>query len=296
MITLENTIESQQSNSSSEQKWLFEIKPKSNWFELHLDDLWRYRDLIGMFIYREFVAQYKQTILGPLWFLIQPILTTITFIVIFGRVAKISTDGIPQILFYMSGLVLWNYFSTCFTKVADTFSTNKHIFGKVYFPRLVVPIATIVSTLISFGIQFLLFIAIWVYYYVKGFPINLTIEALLLPYLVILMAMLGLGSGIIISSLTIKYRDLKFLITFGIQLLMYATPIIYPMSALPEKYRMIILLNPISGIVETFRYSLLGKGMFDPFMLLYSSITTFVILVIGLLIFNRVEKNFMDIV
>jgi lipopolysaccharide transport system permease protein len=196
----------------------------------------------------------------------------------------------------MSGLVLWNYFSTCFTKVADTFNTNKHIFGKVYFPRLVVPIATVISNLISFGIQLLLFIAIWAYYYIKGFPINLTVQVLFLPYLVALMAMLGLGSGIIISSITIKYRDLKYLITFGVQLLMYATPIIYPMSALPEKYRMIILLNPMSGIVETFRYSLLGKGVFDPMMLLYSSIATCVILLIGLLVFNRAEKNFMDIV
>jgi lipopolysaccharide transport system permease protein len=279
-----------------EKKWLLEIKPEAPWYELHLKDLWRYRDLIGMFIYREFVSQYKQTILGPLWFLIQPILTTLMFVVIFGRVAKISTDGMPQILFYMSGLLLWNYFSNCFTKVAETFSTNAHIFGKVYFPRLVVPISTVISTLISFGIQFVLFTCIWVYYYLTGTPLSLNAFVLLIPYLLLLMAALGLGTGIIISSLTIKYRDLKFLVSFGVQLLMYATPVIYPLSSIPAQYRFLISANPITGIVETFRYAVLGKGTFDPVLLGYSSIATMVLLMLGVLLFNRVERNFMDVV
>lgn len=276
--------------------WLLEIKPETPWFQLHLKDLWRYRDLVSMFIYREFTAQYKQTIMGPLWFIIQPILTTITFLVVFGRVARISTDGIPPVLFYMSGIVLWSYFSTCLTKVSDTFSTNKHIFGKVYFPRLAVPLATVITALISFGLQLMLLLFIWVYYYQQGTSISFGIHTLLVPYLVLLMAILGLGSGIIISSLTIKYRDLKFLVSFGIQLLMYATPIIYPMSALPEKYRPFVMANPISGIVETFRFAMLGQGAFDPTLLLYSSVVALVIFMAGLLLFNRVEKNFMDIV
>ncbi len=281
---------------SPEKKWLLEIRPEAPWYELHLKDLWRYRDLVGMFIYREFVAQYKQTLLGPLWFLIQPLLTTLMFVVVFGRVAKISTDGMPQILFYMAGLLLWNYFSTCFTKVSETFSTNANIFGKVYFPRMVVPVATVISTLISFGIQFVLFAGIWLYYYLKGTPISLNAHTLLIPYLVLLMAALGLGTGIIISSLTIKYRDLRFLVTFGVQLLMYASPIIYPLSSIGDKYRLWLIANPISGIVESFRYAVLGHGTFDPVILLYSSVATFIILVIGLLLFNRVERNFMDVV
>jgi lipopolysaccharide transport system permease protein len=279
-----------------ERKWLLEIKPEAPWYELHLKDLWRYRDLIGMFIYREFVAQYKQTILGPLWFLIQPLLTTLMFVLVFGRVAKISTDGMPQILFYMSGLLLWNYFSTCFTKVSETFSSNANIFGKVYFPRMVVPVATVVSNLISFGIQSVLFAAIWIYYSLQGTPIALNVYSLLIPYLVLLMAALGLGTGIIISSLTIKYRDLRFLVSFGVQLLMYASPIIYPLSSIGDKYRFWLIANPISGIVESFRYAVLGQGTFDPFILLYSSVATFIILLAGLLLFNRVERNFMDIV
>jgi lipopolysaccharide transport system permease protein len=298
MISLDNTIETPQTKAEkvTEKKWLLEIRPKANLFDLHLKDLWRYRDLISMFIYREFNAQYKQTVLGPLWFLIQPILTTITFIIIFGRVAKISTNGIPHILFYMSGLILWNFFATSFTKVSDTFSTNKHIFGKVYFPRLAAPISIVISTSISFGIQFLLFTAIWVYYKLQGTDIGLSSQTLILPVLVLLTALLGLGCGLIVSSFTNKYRDLKFLLTFGIQLLMYATPVIYPLSALPEKYRTLILINPVCVLVENFRYALLGKGTYEPAMLVYSSITTCVILILGMIIFNREEKHFMDVV
>jgi lipopolysaccharide transport system permease protein len=280
----------------SKKKWMLEIRPEAPWYELHLKDLWRYRDLVGMFIYREFVAQYKQTILGPLWFLIQPLLTTLMFVLVFGRVAKISTDGMPQILFYMSGLLLWNYFSTSFTKISETFSTNANIFGKVYFPRMVVPIATVISNLISFGIQAVLFAAIWIYYYLQGTPIALNAYTLLIPFLVLLMAALGLGTGIIISSLTIKYRDLRFLVSFGVQLLMYASPIIYPLSSIGDKYRVLLIANPITGIVESFRYAVLGQGTYDPVMLLYSTVATFIILIAGLLLFNRVERNFMDVV
>jgi len=281
---------------SQEENWTLVIKPQSNWFELHLDDLWRYRDLIYMFVKRDFVAQYKQTVLGPLWFLIQPILTTITYMVIFGGIANISTDGIPQSLFYMSGIMMWNYFSTCLNRTSDTFVANANIFGKVYFPRLTVPISSVISGLVTFAIQLGLFIAIYLYFVFKGADIHINGYVFLFPYLIILMALLGLGLGIIISSMTTKYRDLKFLVAFGIQLLMYAAPVVYPLSVLPEKYKFWVALNPMTSIIETFRYSVLGTGSFSWAMIGYSSAFTAAILVFGVVIFNRVEKTFMDTV
>lgn len=281
---------------NQEENWTLVIKPQSNWLELHLDDLWRYRDLIYMFVKRDFVAQYKQTILGPLWFLIQPILTTVTYMVIFGGIANISTDGMPQSLFYMSGIMMWNYFSTCLNKTSDTFVANANIFGKVYFPRLTVPISSVISGLVTFAIQMVLFVVMYLYFVIKGADIHVNGYILLLPYLIVLMALLGLGLGIIVSSMTTKYRDLKFLVVFGVQLLMYAAPVVYPLSALPEKYRFWVALNPMTSVMETFRYSVLGNGSFSWAMLGYSSAVTAVILFFGVLIFNRVEKTFMDTV
>lgn len=279
-----------------EEEWSLVIEPKTGLFNLHLDDLWRYRDLIYMFVKREYVSQYKQTILGPIWFLVQPILTTITYIVIFGGIAKIPTDGLPQPLFYMSGILMWNYFSTCLTKTSDTFIANANIFGKVYFPRLTVPIATVISGLISFFIQMVLFLAVYAYYFWKGAVIQPNVYLLLLPYLIFLMAALGLALGIIISSLTTKYRDLKFLVTFGVQLFMYATPVIYPLSVLSVKYKKLVLLNPMTSIMETFRFSVLGVGEFSWSALGYSTAFTALVLAFGVVLFNKIEKSFMDTV
>ena len=279
-----------------QEDWTLVIKPKSNWFELHLDDLWRYRDLIYMFVKRDFVAQYKQTILGPLWFLIQPLLTTITYIVIYGGIAKLSTDGMPKTLFYMSGIMMWNYFASCLNRTSDTFTANANIFGKVYFPRLTVPIASVISGLVAFVIQLVLFLGFYVYFYFQGENIHFNSTFLLFPYLVLLMALMGLGLGIIISSMTTKYRDMKFLVTFGVQLFMFAAPVVYPLSILPEKYRFWVILNPMTSIIEGFRYSVMGHGSFDWTMLTYSTVFTFLVLAIGAVIFNRVEKTFMDTV
>ncbi len=278
------------------EEWTMVIKPQTNWLELHLDDLWRYRDLIYMFVKRDFVSQYKQTILGPLWFLIQPVITTFTYMIIFGGIAKIPTDGIPQPLFYMSGIMMWNYFASCLNKTADTFVSNAAIFGKVYFPRLTVPISNVISGLVSFFIQLGLFAVVYVYFFAKGSDVHINSYILLLPYLILLMALLGLALGIIVSSLTTKYRDLKFLVSFGVQLLMYATPVVYPLSVLPEKYKKYVLMNPMTGIVETFRYSVLGQGTMEWWYIGYSTVFTLVVLFIGVILFNKVEKNFMDTV
>lgn len=281
---------------SPEPEWTLEIKPVSGWFNFHLKDVWRYRDLLFMFVRRDFVAVYKQTILGPFWFFLQPILTTITFTIVFGNIAKIPTDGMPPLLFYMSGIVCWGYFADCLTRTSSTFITNANIFGKVYFPRLVSPLSNIISLLMKFAIQMLLFTCFLIYYKIQGANINPNIYILLVPYLILLMAGLGLGFGIVVSSLTTKYRDLTFLISFGVQLLMYATPVIYPLSALPEKYKWIVLANPMTAIVDTFRFSFLGAGEFNPGNLIYSTIFMVVVLSIGIVVFNRVEKTFMDTV
>jgi lipopolysaccharide transport system permease protein len=279
-----------------EEEWSLVIEPNTGLFNLHLDDLWRYRDLIYMFVKREYVSQYKQTILGPIWFLVQPVLTTITYIIIFGGIAKIPTDGLPQPLFYMSGILMWNYFSSCLNKTSDTFIANANIFGKVYFPRLTVPIATVISGLISYFIQLVLFVAVYIYYYWNGALIQPNAYILLLPYLIFLMAILGLALGIIISSLTTKYRDLKFLVAFGVQLFMYATPVIYPLSVLSDKYKPLVLMNPMTSIMETFRFAVLGVGEFSWGALGYSTVFTTVVLAFGIVLFNRIEKSFMDTV
>lgn len=283
-------------NESENSEWTLVLRPKSGWFDLHLADLWRYRDLVLMFVKRDFVSLYKQTILGPLWFLIQPLLTTLTFTIIFGNIAQLSTDGLPKILFYMSGITAWNYFADCMSKTSETFNSNAGIFGKVYFPRLAVPLSIVISNLIKFGIQLGLFLAFYIYFVADGTPIRPTPALALLPVLILIMAALGLGTGIIVSSMTTRYRDLRFLVQFGTQLLMYTTPVIFPLSKIPEQYRWIIALNPMTSIIETFRYAFLGTGSFSWEMLGYSAAVTAIILALGVLLFNHVEKTFMDTV
>lgn len=274
--------------------WDIEIKPKTKVLSLNFSELWHYRDLIRMFVKRDFSTVYKQTILGPIWFFIQPILTTIMFTVVFGNIANISTDGTPKILFYLAGITLWNYFSDCLVTTSDTFIKNAHIFGKVYFPRLAVPLSVVISNLMKFGVQLLLFIVVYVYYLSTNAAIAPNWTLLLLPLLILDMAILGLGAGMIISALTTKYRDLRFLVAFGIQLLMYATPVIYPLSSIGPKYKWIMELNPMTPIIETFKFGFIGAGMFSWVALLQSFIVSVVLFVIGTLIFNRVEKTFMD--
>jgi lipopolysaccharide transport system permease protein len=276
--------------------WDLILDPVRPWYDLRLKEVWRYRDLVLLFVRRDFVAQYKQTILGPLWFLIQPLLTTLIFTFIFGRVAALPTDGLPQFLFYMSGTVIWAYFADCITKTSDTFIANVNIFGKVYFPRLVMPFSILISNLIKFAIQFALFLGFMLFFYLGGSDFRVTWYVFLLPVLLFLMAGLGLGFGIIISSLTTKYRDLRFLVTFGVQLWMYATPVIYPVSTIPAQYRWLVTINPITPIVESFRFSFLGAGTVSWLMLGYSFGAMLVVFFIGVVLFNRVEQTFMDTV
>ncbi len=277
--------------------WTEIIQPKRSLFDLRLKDVWNYKDLLFMFVKRDFVANYKQTILGPLWFIIQPVLTTLMFTVVFGNFAKISTDGQPKILFYMAGVTIWNYFSDSFNRTSSVFTANASIFGKVYFPRLIVPLSIIVSGLIKFSIQFALFIGTLTYFLFKSnISVHPNIYVLLTPLLLLLMAGLALGAGMIISSMTTKYRDFTYLVTFGVTLLMYATPVIYPIAFLPIKYKSIVMANPLSGIVETFRYAWLGSGTFSWQLLGYSSCFVIILLILGIVIFNKVEKNFMDTV
>jgi lipopolysaccharide transport system permease protein len=282
--------------TTEEQSWDTELKPQSNVFDLHLKDIWNYRDLLWLLVRRDFVSFYKQTIFGPLWFFIQPIFTTITFTIIFGNLAGISTSGAPKPLFYMAGTIAWNYFADCLNKTSTVFRDNANIFGKVYFPRLIMPLSIIFSNLVKFGIQLVLFVLLLIYYMVQGSKIEPNFYILLFPVVIILMALLGLGLGLIITALTTKYRDLIFLVTFGVQLLMYATPIIYPLDAAPEKYRNLIALNPLSGLVETVRYGFLGTGHFYVGAFVYSVVASLIIFLLGLVIFNRVEKNFVDTV
>lgn len=281
-------------NEHADHSW--EIKPHSSLFDLKLKDIWAYRDLLGLLVRRDFVSFYKQTILGPLWFFIQPLLTTIMFTFVFGKLAGLSTDELPQPLFYMAGITAWNYFADCLTKTSTVFRDNANIFGKVYFPRLIMPLSIVVSNLVRFGVQFLLFLSVMAYYYFNQVAFHITWAITLFPVVVVLMALLGLGAGMIISALTTKYRDLAFLITFGVQLLMYATTVIYPLSAAPEKYKWLIQLNPMTALIETFRYGFLGKGSFTWHSLGYSALTTLILLVSGVIIFNKVEKNFVDTV
>ncbi len=283
-------------NTIENEEWNLVIKPKRHLLDIDFKDIWKYRDLIVLFVRRDFVAKYKQTVLGPLWFLIQPILTTLMYLIVFGNIAKISTDGLPKMLFYLSGIVGWTYFSTCLTTTSNTFIANAGIFGKVYFPRLTLPISIVISNLVQFFIQLLLLGAFMLYFGLTGANFQPNIYILLLPALVILMAALGLGFGIIISSLTTKYRDLTNLVSFGVQLWMYATPVIYPLSTIPEDYRIYLLANPLTPIIETFRYALLGAGTLNWMHLLYSLGFTIVVLTLGVLLFNKVEQTFMDTV
>jgi len=284
-------------SETTKESWDLTIRPQRNLFDLRLGELWKYRDLVLLFVRRDFVAVYKQTILGPLWYLIQPLLTTITFTVIFGNIAGLPTDGLPGFLFYMSGTVVWSYFADCLNKTSNTFSANANLFGKVYFPRLAVPVSILISNLVAFAIQFGFFVVFIVFFAVRGADLQPNwVWIALSPLLVLVMAGLGLGFGIIVSSLTTKYRDLRFLVSFGVQLLMYATPVIYPVSAIPERFRGIILANPMTPIVEAFRYAFLGAGSLDPGHLLYSFGFMVVVVLLGSLIFNRVEQTFMDTV
>jgi len=277
-------------------KWDMIISPQRNLLDLRLRELWHARDLILLFVRRDFVSVYKQTILGPLWYLIQPLLTTITFTVIFGNIAKLPTDGLPQFLFYMSGTVIWTYFASCFTKTSETFVSNAHLFGKVYFPRLAVPVSILISNLIAFGIQFAFFLAFMAYFALQGTQLHPNWWMLMTPVLLLMMAGMGLGFGIIISSLTTKYRDLRFLVQFGVQLLMYITPVIYPTSAIPARFQALMRFNPMSSVVEAFRYGFLGAGTVDLVQLAYSFGIMLVVIIVGAVMFNRVEATFMDTV
>jgi lipopolysaccharide transport system permease protein len=274
--------------------WTLVIKGHTSLFDIKFNDLWRYRDLLLMFVKRDFVSFYKQTVLGPLWFFIQPIFTTLVFTFVFGNLAKISTDGLPQQLFYLSGITAWNYFSDCLTKTSTVFKDNAAIFGKVYFPRLIMPLSIVASNLVRFGVQLVLFLTMMAYFGIQGANFHVTYAILIFPLLVIMMALLGLGLGLIITAMTTKYRDLSFLVTFGVQLLMYGTTVIYPLSAAPEKYKKFIELNPMTGIIEAFRYAFLGKGEFTVWSIGYSAIVTIIVLFIGIVIFNKTEKNFVD--
>jgi lipopolysaccharide transport system permease protein len=282
--------------TTEQENWSLVIRPQRAWWDLRLGELWRYRDLVWLFVWRDFVAYYKQTILGPLWYLIQPILTTVVFTVIFGDIAQLSTDGLPPFLFYLAGNTVWTYFSSCLTSTSNTFSGNAGLFGKVYFPRLAMPVSIVISQIISFGIRMLVFVGFLVYFIVSGSEVKLTWWALSLPILLFIMAGLGLGLGIIISSLTTKYRDLQQLVGFGAQLLMYATPVIYPLSTIDRQWRLLILANPMTPVVEVFRLAFLGTSAMSPIYLFYSISFMFIVLLIGVLIFNRVEASFMDTV
>ena len=281
---------------NNHQTWTEEIKSNNSLFSINVKEIWHYRDLLLMLVKRDFITFYKQTILGPIWFFIQPILTTITYLVLFGQIAKLSTDGAPQIAFYLSGITIWNYFSEALTKTSTVFRDNANLFGKVYFPRLIMPLAIVVSGLMKFAVQFSLFIVVVLYFAFVEKSIHPNLWVLLTPFLVVLMACFALGMGMIFSSLTTKYKDLVFLLTFGIQLFMYATPVVYPSSAIPAKYSWLLAMNPLTGIFECFRYAYLGTGSFNTMSLWISTFEIVVILILGLLIYNKVEKSFMDTV
>ena len=276
--------------------WDTVIKPKTSLLDIDFKEIISYKDLIRMFVKRDIVTQYKQTILGPVWHFVNPILTTIMYMVVFGRIAGIPTDGLPQPLFYLSGICMWNYFSTCLNSTSNTFVDNEYVFGKVYFPRLVMPISAIISCMIRLGIQLLLFIAVYMYYVSQGFAVAPNIYILLMPVLIIMLAGLSLGFGIIVSSMTTKYRDLRVLFGFIVQLWMYATPIIYPLSMMSPKKQWIAALNPVTSIVETFKYATLGQGTFSWTHLGYGFGFMCIVLAVGIVIFNKVQRSFMDTV
>ncbi|MEZ5105570.1 MAG: ABC transporter permease [Draconibacterium sp.] len=279
---------------SNDGNWDLVIKPESRLIDIDFHEIWKYRTLLVMYVKRDIVTFYKQTILGPLWFFIQPLFTTLIFMVIFGGLAGISTNGLPQGLFYMAGILCWNYFADCLNRTSIVFKENQQVFGKVYFPRVLVPVSIIISNLVKFGIQFLLFAIVYVYYLVKGVSVHPNIGVLYFPVLIFIMAALSLGFGMIITALTTKYKDLVFLIQFAVQLWMYATPVIYPLSEAPDKYKMLILANPMTAVVETFKYGFLNQPSYNLLNLLYSFIFSIIILTLGILVFNKVEKGFMD--
>lgn len=282
------------------EEWLFEISPKKSAFEINFKELWLYRDLLMLFVKRDIVTFYKQTVLGPIWFIIQPLLTSIIQFIIFSKIAAIPSDGIPYFLFVLAGNIIWFYFSDCLKAVSETFTANQNIFGKVYFPRIIMPIKVVVSNLVKFGIQFSFFIVVLLYFIYKGYDINPNLLVMITPILLIIIAMLAMGIGMLISSLTVKYRDLNFVITFGISLFMYITPIVYPTSLVLEKvnpkYHVLVYLNPLTGILDFFKYAFLGSGTIDLSYLLYSFIFGLVVLFMGILVFNRTEKSFIDVI
>jgi lipopolysaccharide transport system permease protein len=284
-------------NTEKDEQWDMVIEPKGSLFDLQLKEVWHYRDLMWLFVRRDFVAQYKQTVLGPVWHFIQPILTTLMFLLIFGHIAKIPTDNIAPAAFYMSGITMWNYFSTSLNGTASTFVNNAGIFGKVYFPRLVLPISVVLSNIVRFAIQFLLLTIVMVYYHLHGFPLQIGFGLLIIPLLLVWLAALGLGLGIIISSVTTKYRDFTVLLGFVMQLMMYASPVVYPLSYLNNTdYKWIINLNPVTPILEAFRLALFGRGTVEVHTMLYSIAFTVIALFVGIIMFNRVQKSFMDTV
>jgi lipopolysaccharide transport system permease protein len=281
---------------NNQQTWTEEIKSQNTLFSINFKEVWHYRDLLLMLVKRDYVTFYKQTILGPIWFFIQPLMTTVVYLVLFGQIAKLSTDGAPQIAFYLAGITIWNYFSEALTKTSTVFKDNANLFGKVYFPRLIMPLAIVCSGLMKFAIQFGLFIAVVLYFTFINPKIHPNLWVLITPFLVLLMATFALGLGMIFSSLTTKYKDLVFLLSFGIQLFMYATPVVYPTSAMPTKFAWLLHINPLTGIFECFRYAYLGTGSFQPMDLLISTILIVTLFFIGIVIYNKVEKSFMDTV
>ena len=289
-------VEAHKSTKEISQSFEWTIEPHRSLLDLKLKDTWEYRDLLMLLVRRDFVSFYKQTIFGPIWFFVQPLLTMLTFTFVFGRLAGISTDGLPQPLFYLAGITAWNYFAECLTKTSTVFKDNANIFGKVYFPRLIMPLSIVVSNLVRFGVQFVLFLGLLLYYIIQGSNIHFTWAIALFPLVILLMAAQGLGLGMIISAMTTKYRDLAFLVTFGVQLLMYATTVIYPLSSADASIKWIIEANPMTALIETFRFGFLGKASFSWFALGYSALCTIILLVGGTIIFNKVEKNFVDTV
>jgi lipopolysaccharide transport system permease protein len=279
-----------------EQQWDLIIKPKTGWFDIDLQEIWRYRDLVFMFVMRDFITVYKQTILGPLWYIIQPLFTTVVFTIIFGKVAKIPTDSLPPFLFYLSGTVIWGYFASTLTSTSNTFNNNAHIFGKVYFPRLTVPLATVLVNFLQFFIQLALFLSFYLYFRLQGAPVQLTGWLLLLPVLLLQMALLSLGLGIFFSSMTTKYKDLRFAMSFLVQLWMYATPVVYPLSQIPDWLLSWYVLNPMAAIVESFRLMFFGVSSVQLSQIIISWLITLLLLFAGVVLFSRIEKTFMDTV
>lgn len=290
-----DSSEAMKETTEANQVWTEEITSDTPWYNVPLKELWHYRDLLRMLVKKDYVTFYKQTILGPLWFFIQPLLTTLIFMVLFGQIAKLSTNGVPQLAFYLAGITLWNYFSEALTKTATVFKDQAPIMGKVYFPRLIMPLSIVCSGLMKLGIQFLLFVVVVVYYAYTGLiQPNWTVA--LTPLLVLMMAMLSLGLGMIFSALTTKYKDLVFLLTFGVQLLMYASPVVYGVSTVPAKWQWLMAYNPLTGLFEAFRYAYLGVGEWPMGAMAYTMAATSVIFLLGVFIFNMVEKSFMDTV